>query len=63
MSTAGIQQKNIVVTCNYPARERGVTKLMYLKDARERCPELILVSGEDLTRYREMSYRISGLAF
>lgn len=26
----GIQQKNIVVTCNYKAREFGVRKLMYI---------------------------------
>jgi DNA polymerase iota len=27
----GIQQKNIVVTCNYKAREFGVKKLMSIK--------------------------------
>jgi len=26
----GIQQKNIVVTCNYKAREFGVNKLMFI---------------------------------
>ncbi|KAJ8029146.1 DNA polymerase iota [Holothuria leucospilota] len=56
----GIQQKNIVVTCNYVAREYGVTKLMYIKDAKEKCPHLVLVSGEDLTHYREYSQRVSG---
>lgn len=55
----GIQQKNIVVTCNYVARKYGVTKLMYIKDAKEKCPQLVLVSGEDLTNYRNMSYKIS----
>lgn len=55
----GIQQKYIVVTCNYKAREYGVTKLMSIKDAKEKCPQLILVNGEDLTHYREMSYKIS----
>lgn len=55
----GIQQKYIVVTCNYKAREFGVTKLMTLKDAKEKCPQLVLVNGEDLTHYREMSYKIS----
>lgn len=57
----GIQQKNIVVTCNYVARKYGVTKLMYIKDAKEKCPQLVLVSGEDLTNYRNMSYKISGI--
>ncbi|RUS88146.1 hypothetical protein EGW08_004108 [Elysia chlorotica] len=55
----GIQQKNIVVTCNYVAREFGVTKLMYVTDAKKKCPQLVLVSGEDLTEYRHMSYQIS----
>ena len=29
----GIQQKNIVVTCNYPARAKGVGKCAYVRDA------------------------------
>lgn len=57
----GIQQKYIVVTCNYVARERGVTKLMSVTDAKEKCPELVLVKGEDLTHYREMSYKVTGM--
>ncbi|XP_071964352.1 DNA polymerase iota-like [Antedon mediterranea] len=55
----GIQQKNIVVTCNYVAREQGVGKLSYVKDALKICPKLVLVSGEDLTKYREMSYKVT----
>lgn len=55
----GIQQKYIIVTCNYVARERGVTKLMSVTDAKEKCPELVLVKGEDLTHYREMSYKVT----
>jgi len=54
----GIQQKNIVVTCNYIARELGVQKLMSVKSAKEICPNLILVNGEDLKKYREMSEKI-----
>lgn len=57
----GIQQKYIIVTCNYVARERGVTKLMSLTDAKEKCPELVLVKGEDLTHYRETSYKVTEL--
>ncbi|XP_041854390.1 DNA polymerase iota [Melanotaenia boesemani] len=57
----GIQQKYIIVTCNYVARERGVTKLMSVTDAKEKCPELVLVKGEDLTHYREMSYKVTEL--
>lgn len=58
--SSGIQQKYIIVTCNYVARERGVTKLMSVTDAKEKCPELVLVKGEDLTHYREMSYKVTG---
>uniref|UniRef100_UPI0037E7B48C DNA polymerase iota n=1 Tax=Semicossyphus pulcher TaxID=241346 RepID=UPI0037E7B48C len=57
----GIQQKYIIVTCNYVAREQGVTKLMSVTDAKEKCPQLVLVKGEDLTHYREMSYKMTEL--
>ncbi|XP_071339693.1 DNA polymerase iota isoform X2 [Trachinotus anak] len=57
----GIQQKYIIVTCNYVARELGVTKLMSVTDAKEKCPQLVLVKGEDLTHYREMSYKVTEL--
>lgn len=56
----GVQQKYLVVTCNYEARELGVKKLMNVRDAKEKCPQLVLVNGEDLTRYREMSYKVTG---
>lgn len=42
------------------ARELGVTKLMSVANAREKCPQLVLVKGEDLTHYREMSYKVTG---
>ncbi|XP_067378119.1 DNA polymerase iota isoform X2 [Channa argus] len=57
----GIQQKYIIVTCNYLAREQGLTKLMSVSDAKEKCPQLVLVNGEDLTHYREMSYKVTEL--
>ncbi|XP_010287616.1 PREDICTED: DNA polymerase iota, partial [Phaethon lepturus] len=57
----GVQQKYLVVTCNYEARKLGVKKLMSVKDAKEKCPQLILVNGEDLTPYREMSYKVTEL--
>ena len=63
INSTGIQQKNIIVTCNYVARELGVTKLMYLTDAKKKCSDLVLVSGEDLTNYRNMSFQISGTGF
>ncbi|XP_034548987.1 DNA polymerase iota isoform X2 [Notolabrus celidotus] len=57
----GIQQKYIIVTCNYVARELGVTKLMSVTAAKEKCPQLVLVKGEDLTHYREISYKLTEL--
>lgn len=57
----GIQQKNIVVTCNYVARRYGVGKLMLLSEAQKLCPNLVLVKGEDLTNYRQMSAQIFDL--
>ena len=50
----GVRQKQIVVTCNYPARARGVTKCMGLREALEVCPELVTVNGEDLAEYRRV---------
>ncbi|KAJ7389846.1 hypothetical protein OS493_028815 [Desmophyllum pertusum] len=57
----GIQQKHIVVTCNYIARERGVKKLVFVNDAKKKCPDLVLVNGEDLSVYREFSARVHSL--
>ncbi|XP_063176165.1 DNA polymerase iota [Chroicocephalus ridibundus] len=57
----GVQQKNIVVTCNYEARKCGVKKLMSVRDAKEKVPQLTLVNGEDLTPYRETSYKVTEL--
>ena len=54
----GIKQKNIVVTCNYIAREMGVIKCSYIEDARKVCPALVLVNGEDLAEYRRYSQKI-----
>ncbi|ALC45628.1 DNApol-iota [Drosophila busckii] len=56
-----VQQKNFVVTCNYVARARGVTKLMLVKEAQILCEDLVLVNGEDLAPYRLMSQKIFDL--
>ncbi|KAL6258127.1 hypothetical protein P5V15_010046 [Pogonomyrmex californicus] len=55
----GVQQKNIVVTSNYLAREYGIKKCMSVQEALRLCPELVLVNGEDLTNYRRYSTKIS----
>ncbi|XP_059058236.1 DNA polymerase iota [Achroia grisella] len=54
----GIQQKNIVVTSNYEARNYGVQKCMLVSDALKSCPNLKLVNGEDLHDYRAASNKI-----
>ncbi|KAF5659664.1 DNA polymerase iota subunit [Fusarium heterosporum] len=51
----GVKQKNCLATCNYHARARGLTKLMSISEAKRKCPELVLVDGEDLTPFRDMS--------
>ncbi|XP_026760514.2 DNA polymerase iota [Galleria mellonella] len=54
----GIQQKNIIVTSNYEARNYGVQKCMLVSDALKTCPNLKLVNGEDLHDYRAASNKI-----
>ncbi|KJF60153.1 DNA polymerase iota, variant 2 [Coccidioides immitis RS] len=50
-----VQQKQIVVTCNYEARRRGLRKLQLIKDAKRTCPDVVIVLGEDLTKFRDAS--------
>lgn len=50
-----VQQKQIIVTCNYEARRRGLYKLQLVHEAKKTCPDMILVLGEDLTRFRNAS--------
>lgn len=50
-----VQQKQIIVTCNYEARRRGLYKLQLVQEAKKKCPDMILVLGEDLTRFRDAS--------
>ncbi|KAK3387228.1 putative DNA polymerase iota [Podospora didyma] len=57
----GIKQKSILATCNYEARRRGVKKLMLIAEARKICPELVIVDGEDLSLFRDVSKRLYAL--
>ncbi|PGG99623.1 hypothetical protein AJ80_09318 [Polytolypa hystricis UAMH7299] len=50
-----VQQKQIVVTCNYEARRRGLRKLQLIKQARKLCPDVVVMLGEDLTKFRDAS--------
>lgn len=51
----GVQQKQILVTCNYEARRRGLRKLQLIRDARRICPDVVVRLGEDLEPFREAS--------
>ncbi len=51
----GVQQKQIIVTCNYEARRRGLRKLQLIREAKEMCPELVVVNGENLSKFRDAS--------
>ncbi|RMZ71252.1 hypothetical protein GMOD_00005777 [Pyrenophora seminiperda CCB06] len=50
-----VQQKQIIVTCNYEARRRGLRKLQLIHEAKKVCPDVVIVLGEDLTRFRDAS--------
>ncbi|KAK5119329.1 hypothetical protein LTR85_007685 [Meristemomyces frigidus] len=50
-----VQQKQIVVTCNYEARRRGLHKLQLIREARRVCPDVIIELGEDISRFRDAS--------
>uniref|UniRef100_A0A182JQC9 UmuC domain-containing protein n=1 Tax=Anopheles christyi TaxID=43041 RepID=A0A182JQC9_9DIPT len=54
-----VKQRFCVVTSNYIARELGIQKLQPVKEALAMCPELVLINGEDITKYKEMSVRIN----
>lgn len=55
----GIKQRFHVVTSNYVAREFGIKKMTLITEARKLCPELVLVDGEDISKYKQMSARIN----
>lgn len=53
-----IKQKTICATTSYEARAKGVQKLMRIRDAIAKCPDLIFVDGEDLSYFRKISTEI-----
>ncbi|EWC48711.1 hypothetical protein DRE_00016 [Drechslerella stenobrocha 248] len=55
LSIVAIQQKQIIVTCNYVARKQGLHKLQLLSEAKRACPELVVVNGENLDLFRDCS--------
>ncbi|TEY71189.1 hypothetical protein BOTCAL_0099g00160 [Botryotinia calthae] len=50
-----VQQKQIIVTCNYEARRRGLSKLQLIHEAKKICPDVVIVLGEELGRFRDAS--------
>ena len=50
-----MQQKQIIVTCNYEARRRGLHKLQLIREAKRICPDVIIELGEDISRFRDAS--------
>ncbi|KAM3081896.1 hypothetical protein ACMFMG_004362 [Clarireedia jacksonii] len=50
-----VQQKQISVTCNYEARRRGLHKLELIHEAKKICPDVVIVLGEELGRFRDAS--------
>ena len=57
----GIKQRFHIVTCNYKAREYGIKKMDLISDATRKCPELVIINGEDLNNYKTYSKRIAEL--
>lgn len=57
----GIKQRFHIVTSNYKARDYGIKKMDLISDALKKCPELVIVNGEDLGRYKTYSKRIGEL--
>lgn len=50
-----VQQKQIIVTCNYEARRRGLHKLQLIRDAKMICPDVVIELGEDISPFRDAS--------
>lgn len=50
-----LEQKQIIVTCNYKARQLGLRKLQLVSEAKKQVPELVIVLGEELGRFRDAS--------
>lgn len=57
----GIKQRFHIVTSNYKAREFGIKKMDLISDAVRKCPELVIINGEDLSNYKTYSKRIAEL--
>ncbi|MFG6667297.1 DNA polymerase IV [Halomonas sp. HNIBRBA4712] len=52
-----VEQRGVVATCNYPAREYGIHSAMPMAQALKRCPHLTLVRG-DMPKYKEVARQV-----
>jgi nucleotidyltransferase/DNA polymerase involved in DNA repair len=57
-SPVGVVQKHVVVTANYEARRRGVSKMCTVRKAVSACPDLKLVDGSDLAPFRRAASHV-----
>uniref|UniRef100_A0A060T313 ARAD1A05632p n=1 Tax=Blastobotrys adeninivorans TaxID=409370 RepID=A0A060T313_BLAAD len=53
-----VYQKNIIATVSYPARALGLKKLGYVSEALKQFPDIRLVNGESLAKYRREGRRV-----
>lgn len=51
----GVRQKHLVISCSYEARARGVSKGDSVGEVVRKCPDIVLLNGEDLSYYSELS--------
>lgn len=54
MAVGSLSNRGVLSTANYAAREAGVHSAMPIFQAKERCPELVIVPG-DYAYYKELS--------
>lgn len=50
-----LKYPQIIVTCNYEARRRGLQKLQLISEAKKLVPDVVIVLGEELGRFRDAS--------
>ncbi|WP_447553899.1 DNA polymerase IV [Vreelandella sp. EE22] len=52
-----VEQRGVVATCNYPAREYGIHSAMPMGQALKRCPHLKIIRG-DMAKYKEVARQV-----
>lgn len=52
-----VEQRGVVATCNYPAREFGIHSAMPMAQALKRCPHLTVIRG-DMAKYKAVARQV-----